>query len=130
MKFEVEKLVRIYKEHGSIVVGLDFDNTIFPLSDDIRVELRCDDVRALIHKIRPKIKLCLWTVAADWSLKYKVVITEELYSIELDAINASTMYDEPDSIRKPFFNLLLDDNAGLDEAMSILREFDELTDEN
>lgn len=120
--FEVQKLVNIYEEHGTIIVGLDFDNTIFPLSDDPRVEVRCEEVRELIHKVRDKITLCLWTVAADWSLKYKVVLTEQFYGIKLDAVNASTLYDDPENIRKPWFNLLLDDNAGLNSAMTILRE--------
>ena len=103
MRFETEKLIKIYKEHGSIVVGLDFDDTVYPLRDDDYIVERCEVVRELIKQIRHKVTLCLWTVAADWSMKYKLTIIREVYNIKPDYINCSPLA-EPD-IRKPFFNI-------------------------
>lgn len=125
MNWELEKLVNTYRTHGSIVVGLDFDNTIYPLDTDLHVIKRCERVRELIHKVRTKVDLCLWTVANDWSVSYKLTICEEVYGIEFDAINKSTLYEDP-TVRKPFFNILLDDNAGLTESMNLLDAFNEL----
>lgn len=122
MRYETEKLVKCYEEHGKITVGLDFDDTIYPLRDHPFVVKRCAQVRSLIEAVRDKVTLCLWTVAADWSQKYKVTITEELYGIKLDYVNESPLYEDP-TVRKPFFNIVLDDNAGLDDAMAILAEF-------
>jgi len=127
MKADVDKLLEIYEKHKFIIVGLDFDNTIYPLSEDPTIAKRCEEVRKLIALVRPKIQLCLWTVADDWSLKYKITIAEEVYGLEFDAINQSVLYNENDQIRKPYFNLLLDDNAGLDDAIKTLRIFNTKT---
>jgi hypothetical protein len=127
MNCELEKLVNTYKTHGGIVVGLDFDNTIYPLNTDPRIVKRCERVRELIHKVRTKVDLCLWTVANDWSISYKLTICEAVYGIEFDAVNKSTLYEDP-TVRKPYFNLLLDDSAGLTQSMDLLEAFNELID--
>jgi len=126
MNHEVDKLVKAYETRGYIVVGLDFDNTIYPLEQTPLIEQRCEMVRQVIRLLRPKIKLCLWTVANDWTQKYKVSICEDLYGIELDAVNQSVLYED-ETVRKPFFDILVDDNAGLSLVLDILGDFHKKT---
>jgi hypothetical protein len=123
MKADLDKLVEQYNEHHWIIIGLDFDDTIYPLSEDPTIIKRCTQVVHLIKKVRSKIKLCLWTVAEPWSIKYKITISKDVYGIEFDAINQSVLYETFDKIRKPYFNLLLDDKAGLDSAIELLHKF-------
>lgn len=122
MRYETRDLIKTFKKNGKIVLGLDFDNTIYPLIKDDYTVNRCLNVRTLIELVRDKVTLCLWTVAADWSECYKRTICEDLYNIKIDYMNESPLYPDP-TVRKPIFDLILDDKAGLDEAMEILKEF-------
>jgi hypothetical protein len=117
----VDKLLKAYKEHGKIIVGLDFDGTVFSLEGDDDVV--CAKVRLLILDLQKKdaIILCLYTIADAQSLQYKTHIMTS-WGIPVDYINHSPVkiYDHCD---KPYFNILLDDKAGLNEALEILTEF-------
>jgi len=123
MNYDLKKLLDAEKKYGKIIVGLDFDNTIFPLEDDPYVIERCQIVRETIKSIQDRAQICLWTVAADWSIRYKIHITEN-YGINVDYINESPI-DFGAEIRKPHFNILLDDKAGLNETIETLKAFNE-----
>jgi hypothetical protein len=119
-KYETYKLIEATKKHGKIIVGVDFDDTIFPLRDNEYIAKRAEDLVALLGELREYITLCLWTVADEQSLVYKIALMDE-WGIKPDYINSSPVsYEE---VRKPFFNLLLDDKAGLNEAIEILKEY-------
>lgn len=121
MEYEVNKLLKAEQKYGKIIIGLDFDDTIFPYDDDPYVINRCKVVRDLIKRVQYRSTICLWTVAADWSIKYKTHITKE-YGIRVDYINESPI-DFGQEVRKAHFNILLDDKAGLNETMEILKKF-------
>ena len=113
----VEKLIKIYKEHGSIIVGVDFDDTIFKYSDDVSgndIVIR----RKLLKLLKPYLTICLYTVADKESLRYKIALMKE-WDIEPDYINESPIKLGDES--KPYFNLLLDDKAGLNETTKVLK---------
>ena len=99
MRYEVAKLLKITKKHGKIIIGVDFDDTVYPYSDNEIIKARCERV------------------------KKQEIMT--LYGIEPDHINCSPV-QWFEGCRKPFFNLLLDDNAGLNEALDILDEFNRI----
>lgn len=117
----LEKLKKAFIDHGKIVVGVDFDDTIFPYSD-ISKDEECEQVRDLLRKIRPYTIQCLWTVANEWSLKYKKFICIELYDMQFDHYNESPINYDP-TVQKPHFNVLLDDSSGLDSVIKVLEEF-------
>ena len=121
MNYELQKLLDAEKKYGKIVIGLDFDDTIFPLEEDSYVIDRCKLVRETILKIQDRADICLWTVAADWSIKYKIYITKS-FGIHVDYVNESPI-EFGVEIRKPHFNILLDDKAGLNETIKLLQEF-------
>lgn len=121
MSYELDKLVATYNEHNCIVVGVDFDDTVFPFTNSMFVEDRCKIVRDLLISIRSNITLCLYTVADEQTLKYKVEIMNQ-YGLSPDYINDSPVSPWEDS-KKLFFNILLDDKAGLNETIETLTKF-------
>lgn len=111
-----ERLKNELDKHGKLVIGFDFDNTIFDVhnrggsyNEVINILKECKQ-RGWI--------LCLFTaeLREDW-LKWKVDYCKH-FGIEPDYINESPLIP---GTRKPFFNLLLDDRAGLEGAYLILR---------
>jgi|TARA_R110000772_G_scaffold68118_4_gene150906 hypothetical protein len=120
MKYETEKLLKVYKEHGKIIVGLDFDDTIFPLSEG-SVDL-CKKVKILITECQMYSTICLYTIADEQSLKYKLEILK-LWGIRVDFVNESPI--KLGNNAKPYFNILLDDKAGLNESYETLSQFNE-----
>jgi len=119
----LEKLKRAHVTYGKIVIGVDFDDTIFPFSDDsLEASQEALEVRNILERVRPYTVQCLWTVANDWSLRYKKFICENHFNIQFDHYDESPIFSGED-VRKPHFNLLLDDCSGLGESLEILIQF-------
>jgi hypothetical protein len=121
MRYEVDKLLNVFDAHGSIIVGLDFDDTVFPLTNSEYVVKRCEKVRDLINSFQPShLVVCLYTVSDFSALEYKKSILN-FYHINYSYVNKSPIKMGDGS--KPFFNILLDDKAGLNESIEILTDF-------
>ncbi len=120
MTYEVAELLKKYETFGKIIIGVDFDDTIFPLNENDKIIRRAEDLRELLRRHREKFDLCLWTVADKYALIYKLALMKE-WDLEPDYINKSPYMLEGSP--KPYFNLLFDDNAGLDEAIKTFKEF-------
>lgn len=116
----LEKLKEVYGEHGKLIIGLDFDNTIFPLKHEY-VEM-CNKVKNLIKECQIYSTICLYTIADNQSLSYKLEILK-CWGIRVDYVNESPI--KLGNNDKPYFNILLDDKAGLNETYNILKEFNE-----
>lgn len=129
MKKEAEKLIELLEYHNTIIVGLDFDDTIFSLSKDVDIIKRCEDVRALIKSLNETslITICLYTVADEQSIKYKVALMKE-WGIAPAYINESPV--TLGNGAKPYFNILLDDKAGLPYTYEVLMDFKQYIKEN
>lgn len=117
-----DKLLKTYQEHGKIIVGVDFDDTIYPFSDDVN-EKDCEFRIKLLKRLKDKIIICLYTCSDETSLRYKISLMKE-WGISPDYVNESPV--EIGNGAKPYFNLLLDDKAGLEEATRRLVEFKNL----
>lgn len=111
------RLERELDTHGKLVIGFDFDNTIFDVhngggnyKDVIDILKKCKDQGWI---------LCLYTAEPDedW-LKWKINYCKH-FGIEPDYVNESPILK---GTKKPFFSLLLDDRAGLQSAYLILRD--------
>jgi len=124
MRVEVQKLLDQFNKYEQrIIIGLDFDDTIFPLADTALNQERCEKVVELIKEVQGIAHICLWTVADDAGLMYKKYIAESM-GIRVDYVNDSPV--KFGNSRKPYFNILLDDGAGLNESIDILTEFKDL----
>lgn len=112
----IARLKKELDEHGKLVIGFDFDNTVFDThnkggdySNVIDLLKRCKDLG---------FTLCLYTAELredwlDWKVKYC-----EHHGIKPDYVNESPLIP---GTKKPFFSILLDDRAGLESAFWTLK---------
>ncbi|MFW6310858.1 MAG: hypothetical protein ACOC1K_01340 [Nanoarchaeota archaeon] len=120
----IERLKKEYNEHENIVIGYDFDDTVFPYHDT-----KTDMVVNLLKDCKKLgFTLCIWsTCTRPEDIKYKVYIAEKM-GIGPDYINESPLFN---GTTKPYFNILLDDRAGLSSSYNILKTvIEELKEEN
>ena len=117
-------LVEKYNKFGTLYIGVDFDNTVWPYNADELKEIPngFDDILVLLRECKKcGLKLCLWTLpTSQENLEWKVKWCK-LNGIEMDYINESPLLSEHSKVfGKQHFNLLLDDVAGLEASYSIL----------
>ena len=124
----VEELLTQYKKHQAIIVAVDFDDTVYnyrgdkdfsPVHDLLR---RCEKLgfKIVVYTVRNK--------------RHSAFITEFYNDIDVkfDAINDHVvkLKDHPaDDKSKIYYNVFLDDKAGLMEAFLILKEAVEIIEE-
>ena len=112
----VVKLLSQYKEHGSLVLGVDFD---FTLWDGIDKVYYTDISDIIIQAQTLNFKVCLWTANVKRLNRIQDKCAE--HGLVFDYINESPI-DLGENTVKPHFNLLLDDTAGLGQALAVLIE--------
>ena len=118
------KVKKSYEEYGTIILGVDFDNTIFPLEESEEITDRCNEVLQTIIDLRKKFKkniaICLYSIGDEASIKYKCEIMK-LRKIAPDYVNSSPL-DSKFNCRKPYFDILLDDKSGLNETLEVTKQ--------
>lgn len=110
----VDRLLNEYKVHNKLYVAFDFDNTIFDYHNT------GGDFSGIINLLREctklKFVLILFTSnegdRLDWMKEYC-----KHFNIAIDYINENP---EIMDTRKPYYNILLDDRAGLECAFNYL----------
>lgn len=113
----VAKLLEQYNTHNSIVIGVDFDFTIY---DPITHTVHTDIINLLLQAEQLNCKLCLWTANLS-RIPYILDVCKQ-HGLDFKYINESPIHIEHEVV-KPHFNLLLDDTAGLGQAVEILEQF-------
>lgn len=110
----IERLKQDYLKHKSLFVAFDFDNTVF---DFFGVGDTFPALEGLLKlaKLR-NCKLILFTGNEGERLKEIVQYCKD-HGYEPDYVNENPFTPT----RKPFYNILLDDRAGLNEAYRILQ---------
>lgn len=109
------ELIEKFNKFGTLYIGADFDDTIrdFVTGDPI------DQVITAIKNCNKLgLKVCLYTARESRDLVYALDYCEGV-GIKIDYVNYSPLSP---GLRKPLFNLLLDDRAGLVESVQILNE--------
>lgn len=114
----VEKLKVHYRKNGKIIIAYDYDDTVAPTY----MSKSCDDVVSLLKELRPYAVYICFT-----SNEYPERVKEYLKNndIPCDAFNENIdfMMHKYGHMRKVYFNILLDDKAGLGQAYRILKTF-------
>lgn len=106
-----EKLLKIIKKHKTLVIGVDYDNTI----QDYNSKYFYEDIVDLVKLAKSKGHIiCIWTANTQPTI-VKMMLAYQ--GIPYDYFNNSPIMN---SSRKPHFNILLDDVAGLNEAYHTL----------
>lgn len=110
------RLLWEYQKYDKLIVGIDFDNTIKPVKEDSS----CEEVIELLKRCSqdPKITLCLWSICPNGEEQEKIEYCASL-GINIDYINESPF--KIGNGKKEFFNVLLDDRAGLESAYNNLK---------
>lgn len=110
-----ERLRKDYQTHGSLFVAFDYDNTVF---DYHNLGIKYDKIIGLLRECKSLgFTLILFTGNEGDQLE---VIKEDLKNrnIPYDLINENPLMNT----RKPYYNILLDDRAGLKEAYTNLKK--------
>jgi len=115
------RLIDEYHKHKHLVVGFDFDNTVY---DCHELGMDYSEVIDLLKECKELgFILCLYTAdTSDEKIAWKAKWCEEM-GIGPDYINESPLMN---GTKKPFFNILLDDRACLESAYSMLKDVVEI----
>ncbi len=104
------RLLNEYKQHGSIVVAFDFDNTVY---DYHAQGMDCSEIIDLLQKLKSiNCYLIIWTASDDWTFIKDYCQKQD---IPYDNINENPPFFISKS-PKIYYNELLDDRAGLQES--------------
>lgn len=111
------RLLEEYKKYNGIIVGIDFDNTI----KELHKEEPCNEIVTLLKDCSslPGFTLCLWSIPYNGKDLDKKVSYCNSLGIRIDYVNDSPYLS--DKCRKAYFNILLDDRAGLESAYNSLK---------
>lgn len=113
----VERLLGEYHEHKKLIVAVDFDDTVFDYHDKGRTY---DGVLDLLRRCQ---KLGFWIVlftacAPDKRDEQRAYLTN--HGVVIHSINENPIDLPFGNHGKIYFNILLDDRAGLGQAVEIL----------
>lgn len=117
----LKKLLDQYYKHGSLIVAYDFDDTVYPYSLDV------EDLKDTVNLIK-RLAICGHTVYCYTSNEDIEKVTMYLHynKIPYYSINESPVGNDSSSnssVGKQFYNVLLDDKAGLQETKEVLEMF-------
>lgn len=118
----LRRLMSEYKEHGKIIVAYDFDGTVYDFHNEGHEFPR---TVGLIQAVRPYAHLVVYTASKEERFPF---IKEylETNNIPFDSINEIPKELNVPQGGKMYYNILLDDRAGLGQALDILDYFVEL----
>lgn len=117
----LQKLLDQYKKHGSIIVAYDFDDTVYPYS------LEVEELKDTVSLIKELDKQGHYIYCYTSNIDIQKVITYLHYNnIPCKSVNKSPVA----SSGKEFYNVFLDDKAGINEIKEVLKIFLMLTSSN
>lgn len=119
----IKRLIDDYHEHGSIIVAFDFDNTVCP--DETNPTRSCNQVIELLQTCSRYnvFKMVCYTCRNDYDCHFIVRPFLEENDIRCDAFNENIGSLSMGSTNKVFYNVFLDDRAGLRAAYEDLVGF-------
>lgn len=109
------RLYKEYKKHGSLIIGFDFDGTVYDFHKKGETYIM---VIELLRELQLHgCKLICWTANGDIQMVEKYLTDNK---IPFDGINTDVI-SLGYTTRKPYFNALLDDRAGLIQVYEELK---------
>lgn len=118
----IDRLKKEYLEHKKLIIGFDFDNTIF---DYHKEGLDLQPVIDLLKKCSDLgFTMCLHSLSLEKGKGIrKAWHCGEILKMRVDFINESPVLQNQDTEwnKKPFYSILLDDRAGLSASYNILK---------
>ncbi|NBO98517.1 MAG: hypothetical protein EBU90_00040 [Proteobacteria bacterium] len=119
----LERLKEEYKKHKSLVIALDYDNTIFDYHNKGYTFTRVINLIKECNELGFKIVIFSGSAKERYDEMYAYC---EKIGIKITAINEDVINWRPDDTKdwtnsKIYYNIFLDDRAGLGEAALILK---------
>lgn len=111
-----DRLMREYRTYGKLIIAYDFDDTVFDFHN--RGE-SYSDVIALLRRLRPFANFIVFTCCGH-EKEEEILSYLSTNDIPYDTINEDIVSFGG---RKVYYNLLLDDRAGLREVYDLLTRF-------
>lgn len=114
----IERLVNEWEEHGRIIIGVDFDDTIrfWRMSS----QEKCDKVIKLLVLAKETGAYLVIFTACDKSRYDEIKQFCNSKGLAIDSINENPIKLPYGNERKIYANIFLDDRSGLNEAMETL----------
>jgi len=110
------RLYQEYNKYGSLVVAFDFDNTVFDYHNN---GWSFDQMVNLLQQLK-HIGCYLIVFTANEDEEFVKTYCKE-NNIPFDGVNENPPFYKSES-RKIYYNILLDDRAGLNESYTVLRK--------
>ena len=118
MERYIKRLVREWKEHKKIVLACDFDDSLSPWKFD---DFDYNEVFKLIKEAKELgAYIVIFTACKEERYDYIRKYCKETGGFEIDGINENIIELPYGNQRKIYYNHLLDDRAGLMQALAIL----------
>lgn len=118
--FVIDRLYNEWVEHKGVIVAVDYDNTLF---DHHQKGYQFNKVIELIRECKAMgCKIVIFSVSKKERYPQMKAYLDH-FNIPFDKINENIIYlhDKPHP-RKIYWNILLDDRAGLSSAYHVLNE--------
>lgn len=109
----VNRLIKDYEKHGNLFIAFDFDNTVFDYHNTGETFPKMEKLLRFLKK--NKFKLILFTSNEGEKLN-NIKLYCKQKGFEPDYCNENPLMET----KKPYYNLLLDDRAGLSSAYEII----------
>jgi hypothetical protein len=116
----VSKLLDQYRKHKTLVVAVDFDDTISPYNVNTKEELQpiIDLLRHTIDNL--KFRVVIYTARNKRDFYHIIEFCND-NDLGVEGININLIKSHGND-GKIMYNLLLDDKAGLEQAFDILKQ--------
>jgi len=113
----IDRLYCEWKKHPKLIIAVDFDDTVFDFHNRNQVH---DNVINLLHECK-KEGFYIVVFTASKPERYDFIKDYmEMKGIEIDGINKNVIELPYGNNGKIYYNILLDDRAGLFQAVTIL----------
>jgi hydroxymethylpyrimidine pyrophosphatase-like HAD family hydrolase len=115
-----QRLVEEWKEHGRLILAVDYDDTIFPYKTATGEE--CLELIEYLRLIQDKLWIIIWT--ASKPERYEEIRSYcSSVGLEIVGVNTAAIPNlKFGTESKPYFNLLIDDRAGKELAIQQLKK--------
>lgn len=117
-----QRLIKEYFKHNNLVIGVDFDGTLLDTFEEGDKNTQ-KEINKLVKKLKAlqtdfNCTLCVWTANCD---EEKVRQHWDALGLKVDYYNESPVKKSHFNSVKPYFNILLDDRAGLDSSYTQIK---------
>ena len=117
----VERLMEIYSQHKNLVIAVDFDDTVYDTHEN---EFEFERVIGCLKKCNElELDIVMFTASTKDRFPFIWSYMEDTLKVFIQGINKNVIPDFPyGNDGKIFYNILLDDRAGLGQSIEILEE--------